>query len=225
MEGDPMLMETSAAHSAAADVELTRLGFTSDSGKGNGGLKYGHVEVLKKPLNYAKAMRTEPKETNLSKVGPSNSKGVEGGKSKGIVEGSNAGTDVSKTISEVAEVMVDVSDQQQGPQASKPFVTSGKVKEKTCDKVNKQKDKGMEPTNGPPLLVSSMVNALCVYNKPRRGPVIQTPRSENRFSLLSSDESSDADQEEDISQESVQHLGDGPIPVFGNNNGSTKSGT
>ncbi|KAI3664270.1 hypothetical protein L6452_44755 [Arctium lappa] len=38
--------------------------FTSDSGKGNGGLKYGHVEVLKKPLNYAKAMRTEEKRHN-----------------------------------------------------------------------------------------------------------------------------------------------------------------
>ncbi|KAI3667121.1 hypothetical protein L6452_42169 [Arctium lappa] len=156
---------------------------------------------------------------------PSSSKGVEGGKLKGNVEVPSSGTEVSIPTSADVEMMVDVSEIQHCPQSTKPCVPSDKLKEKNCDKLDDQKDKGVDPSNGPPLLVASMVKALRVYDKPRRGPPIQTSRTENRFSILSSDEGSDADDEEEISQESIQHLGDGPIPVVGNNVGSPKSGT
>ncbi|KAI3685708.1 hypothetical protein L6452_34965 [Arctium lappa] len=159
-----------------------------------------------------------------TEAGPSNSKGGEGGKLKGPFEVSNSGVDGSKSTSQDAEVMVDVSEHQH-PQVSKPFLASEKVQEKNCDKMKDPKDKGVEPTNGPPPLVASLVHALRVYNKPRRGPSITTPSSENRFSPLSSDESSEADHEEDLSQESVQHIGYGPIPVVGNIVGSPNSGT
>ncbi|KAI3685703.1 hypothetical protein L6452_34960 [Arctium lappa] len=154
-----------------------------------------------------------------AEAGPSNSKGGEGGKLKGKVEVSKSGVDGSKSTSQDAEVMVDVSEHQH-PQVSKPFVASEKVQENNYDKMKDPKDKGVEPTNGPPPLVASVVHALRVYNKPRRGPPITTPRSENRFNTLSSVESSEADHEEDLSQVSVQHIRDGPIPVVGNIVGS-----